>query len=166
MLVMHRKIKERKYSVITFKQFSNGIVRIIVIKKVFIQDLIGLHKKWLVTIIFYIALKNAKPIPELERKVSNKKPTVKVGNPTSLDWRDKDGQNYVTSVKDQGSCGSCWTFAGAAASESYLIIAGTQDIDIDFSEQYLLECTSESDCNGGYMENVMEEITTQGLPLE
>ena len=43
------------------------------------------------------------------------------GNPTSLDWRTK---NVITPVKDQGSCGSCWTFATAAYGESRLIMKG------------------------------------------
>jgi len=37
--------------------------------------------------------------------------------PVSLDWRDNGG-NWVTGVRNQGSCGSCWIFGAVAAFES------------------------------------------------
>ena len=46
---------------------------------------------------------------------------VSSGMPLSLDWRAK---GRVTSIKNQGSCGSCWSFATAAYAESKLIIEG------------------------------------------
>jgi C1A family cysteine protease len=72
--------------------------------------------------------------------------------PTDFDWRNVEGVNYVTPVKDQGFCGSCWAHAIIGATESALIIDGIGfDNSIDLSEQYLVSCNREVDmgCNGG-----------------
>jgi C1A family cysteine protease len=59
--------------------------------------------------------------------------------------------NKVTSVKDQGTCGDCWAFATVAYAESKAIIEQNINQTLDLSEQFLLKCTQESDCNGGYL---------------
>ena len=84
---------------------------------------------------------------------------------SSFDWR-YEGVGCESSVKDQGACGACWTFATTAVAECKLIQEGTYDNTLDLSEQYLLECTQLSDCNGGYLEYSFELTANGGLPTE
>lgn len=72
--------------------------------------------------------------------------------PSSLDWRNYGG-NWVSPVKNQGGCGSCWAFAAVGALESKIAIAnGTAGTFLDLSEQILVSCaTSNLGCSGGYM---------------
>lgn len=65
--------------------------------------------------------------------------------PDSFDWRDK---NVVNAIRDQGKCGSCWSFSAIATSESaYAISTGNL---LTFSEQNLIDCTTNCyGCNGG-----------------
>jgi C1A family cysteine protease len=72
----------------------------------------------------------------------------------------------ITSIKDQGECGSCWAFTAVAAAESLMIISGLESSTIDLSEQFLLHCTPDSDCEGGFMEEVMKVVVDRGLPHE
>ena len=52
--------------------------------------------------------------------------------PSEWDWRDS---GYVSSVKNQSSCGSCWDFAAIGALESVLLIA--EGVEYDLSEQQI-----------------------------
>ena len=54
------------------------------------------------------------------QRTSPSKPNVKSGStaPTWVDWRT---QGYVLPIKNQGSCGSCWTFATTSGNEVALI---------------------------------------------
>jgi hypothetical protein len=42
--------------------------------------------------------------------------------PSSVDWRARWGQNWITSVRDQNPCNACWAFAGVALVESMVRI--------------------------------------------
>jgi C1A family cysteine protease len=65
------------------------------------------------------------------------------GLPSVFSWRAQ-----MTSVKNQGSCGSCWSFTATAAFEA---VVNIWDKKInDFSEQYLVNCDNNSSgCSGG-----------------
>lgn len=68
-------------------------------------------------------------------------------SPTSFDWRSL---NRVTPIKNQGQCGSCWSFSATAQYESSLAIE-TNGTIYDLSEQFAIECDNRSSgCNGGY----------------
>jgi len=62
--------------------------------------------------------------------------------PSAFNWNDIQGCDWLTSIKDQGDCGSCWAFSAVGAAEAAHNI-GADDItlDLDLSEQYLV-----SDC--------------------
>ena len=78
--------------------------------------------------------------------------------PVSVDWTTKGA---VTGVKDQGNCGSCWSFSATGALEgAYQIKYGTL---VSFSEQNLVSCdTIDSACNGGLMDNAFSWTKSNG----
>ena len=88
--------------------------------------------------------------------------------PPSLDWRSLNGSNFVTPVRNQGKCGSCWAFATTAALESQALIdLKTPGTGLDLSEQILVSsCSTAGTCQGGYVDEASTFIRDTGLPLE
>ena len=88
--------------------------------------------------------------------------------PASIDWTTKGA---VTPVKDQGQCGSCWSFSTTGALEGAYAIKNSKLVS--FSEQQLVDCDSlgnggrDHGCNGGLMDNAFSWIAkNNGLCLE
>ncbi|MBU0497924.1 MAG: hypothetical protein KKG04_08240 [Candidatus Thermoplasmatota archaeon] len=66
--------------------------------------------------------------------------------PDYFDWRDYGG---TTSIKNQGSCGSCWAFGTVAPLECNIKIK--DGVEVDLSEQWLVSCNQEGySCSGGW----------------
>lgn len=85
-----------------------------------------------------------------------------------FDWRDKDGKNWVTPVRSQGSCGSCWAFSAIGAVESAVrIYTNDPNMNVDLSEQHLVSaCCSAGSCSGGWPDWALDYIRDTGVPDE
>jgi len=84
--------------------------------------------------------------------------------PKYFNWLDKGA---VTSVKDQGDCGSCWAFGSVGTMEGQLFLKYGKLVDL--SEQNLVDCDHECQlysgekvcdegCNGGMEPNAFQYV--------
>lgn len=85
--------------------------------------------------------------------------------PENLDYR---ALGYVTRVKDQGDCGSCWAFSAVGVLEAaYILAAKTPYVDLDLSEQVVVSCDMGNyGCDGWYMDVVSEFLKNSGTAVE
>jgi len=82
--------------------------------------------------------------------------------PTRLNWVYLNG---ITSVKNQGSCGSCWAFAATAEMEAFIKIYSGHETDL--SEQQSISCNPWGDgCGGGWAGSSYYVFQNYGAVLE
>lgn len=112
--------------------------------------------------------------------------------PKKIDWRDSGGKNYLTAIKDQGDCGSCWAFSTVGVIEArYNIENGMYSTQLDLasnrvvfpklmpviprilaldypdlSEQDLISCSTAGDCKGGWESDALVYIKNRGIVSE
>ena len=109
-------------------------------------------------------------LPDPTAYESRRRPFLTTGSPVAipptLDWRNNGG-NWVTPVRNQGGCGSCWAFSTTAALESAVLRhRQTPNVNLDLSEQVMISCGGFGSCAGGMLELASDYFVQYGLPPE
>lgn len=88
--------------------------------------------------------------------------------PSSLDWRNKDGNDWISPIKNQGGCGSCWAFSSVAVVEARAKIElNKSSYNIDLSEQDVVSCnTGGGSCSGGWESVALAHMKNTGIVKE
>lgn len=103
---------------------------------------------------------NISSVIEAQRRslVKRSSPRLAKRQDSSVDWSGK-----LPGIKNQGSCGSCWTF-GANAALEYQINKDRTGTMKSLSEEQLLDCTYTDDdgCNGGWPTACYDWVESNG----
>jgi C1A family cysteine protease len=89
---------------------------------------------------------------------------------SKFSWADWQGMNWMTAVKNQGACGSCWAFGPVSVTEAMFNIEHRSQKNLDISEEELVSpCFASGisgDCLGGDYGGSLKYLKSSGLVSE
>ncbi|XP_071098848.1 cathepsin L-like [Haliotis cracherodii] len=114
----------------------------------------------------FVRVMNGYKMQEQRPKAPTYMPPSNVGDlPATVDWRTK---GYVTEVKNQGQCGSCWAFSSTGSLEGQHFKKYNKLVSL--SEQNLVDCSTKQGnmgCGGGLMDQAFTYIkVNDGIDTE
>lgn len=83
--------------------------------------------------------------------------------PDTWDWRNAHGQNWMTPIRNQGGCGSCWAFGAMGALEANINLYYNQHANFDLSEQDIVSCSQAGTCGGGWPDGALSYSRNFGV---
>ena len=86
--------------------------------------------------------------------------------PSSFDWRTYNNANYITPVKEQGGCGSCWSFEDTETVQDEANAYYNSNLGLNLSEQQLLSCSGAGTCAGCGADQGLDYVQSTGLVSE
>lgn len=111
------------------------------------------------------AIPEKEPAPGQRPVIHEDMPLIGAASRSSFDWRNTNGSNWMTSVKNQQNCGSCAAFAAVGAVESIIrVTTGNPSLGIDLSEQHLFSCGGGHCVDGWNLGGAMDYFRDNGVP--
>lgn len=106
-------------------------------------------------------------VPDKSDEANKKEnPPVNINIPDKFDWRNVNGTDWTTPIKNQGDCGACVAFAFIGALETVVQINANNTFNCDLSEAHLLFCTGGS-CDFGILPwDALEYLQDYGVTDE
>ena len=99
-----------------------------------------------------LAMCGARIAPLPPEAVIVSRPITAPADPPTFDWRNVNGSDWTTPIRNQAGCGSCWAFSVMGVAEAaFNIYSDNPNMDLDLSEQHLVSsCCTAGDCKGGW----------------
>lgn len=95
--------------------------------------------------------------------------------PPAWDWRNVNGRNFISSVKDQGQCGSCVAFGTSSTIDGMMRIGADIAMgdaaagllqDVSEAQLYFCSPTGQTCASGWYVSSALSYATSTGLAPE
>uniref|UniRef100_G3VG72 Uncharacterized protein n=1 Tax=Sarcophilus harrisii TaxID=9305 RepID=G3VG72_SARHA len=96
---------------------------------------------------------NPSMLQRVRRDTTTKNFSIFSHLPKSVDWREK---GFITPVRQQGRCGSCWAFSATGAVEGQLFLKTGKLVEL--SKQNLIDCSKFQGCHGGTVTSAFKYI--------
>ncbi|XP_073778907.1 dipeptidyl peptidase 1 isoform X1 [Danio rerio] len=111
--------------------------------------------------VFFLSIRRVRPVTvAADSKAA-------AGLPQHWDWRNVNGVNFVSPVRNQAQCGSCYSFATMGMLEARVRIQTNNTQQPVFSPQQVVSCSQYSQgCDGGFPYLIGKYIQDFGIVEE